>query len=151
MRGMYGLVLALAAGTAAAADDEVLAIRESDVPKLWTLKKGRSTADVFGELGYRAGCASFSYIIESNGKVSSIRVLRAWPDTQFGDMAAQLAKSRSYEPTRGNKNRQAIFTLGLITFTVPGYESEVGTHMKKKVDLDEVARACAVSELKVGG
>jgi TonB family protein len=146
------LSLALpAAADPAPVNDEVLAINPADVGKLWTLGRGDREAETFGDTGYRAGCASLSYIIESSGRVSSIKVLRAWPAVDFGNAAARMMKTWQFEPTRNNAQRQAIYTIHTFTFTTPSYEGEVGTHRKPKVDLEKVFESCAIKEVQLGG
>jgi TonB family protein len=92
-----------------------------------------------------------SFIVESNGRVSSIKVLRAWPAVDFGNAAERMMKTWQFEPTRGNPRRQAIYTIRTFTFTTPSYDNELGTHRKKKVDLEKVFESCAIKELQLGG
>lgn len=131
-------------------DDEVLAISPDDVPKLWTLVKKDPKIRLDNPSKYRAGCASFAYIIESNGKTNGVSVMRAWPDDDFGDAVARYVRRWRFEPTAANKSKQPIYTVQLYTLTLDGTDSELGSHIKPKVDTEELAKLCAVKSLHIG-
>lgn len=152
--GLVILTTLVAIGTARAVtpmpDDEVLAISPDDVPKLWTLVKKDPQIRLDNPSKYRAGCASFAYIIESNGKTNGVSVMRAWPDNEFGDAVARYVRRWRFEPTAANKAKQPIYTVQLYTLTLEGAEKELGSHIAPKVDTEELAKLCAVKSLHIG-
>jgi TonB family protein len=145
------LGLALGSLSAAADDDEVLAINPQDLPKLWTKTSGAREGEAFRGLKYRAGCAAVGFIVEPNGKLNDIKVLRAWPDAGFGDAAIDMYKSWRFEPTTMNKDRMAVYTIHTVIFQVPGAEKVLGSNRRARLDPDAIAARCAVDSVQFGG
>jgi hypothetical protein len=130
-------------------DDEVLAISASDVPKLWKLVRKDPQIRV-NQTKYRAGCASFGYIIESNGKTNGVSIMRAWPDPEFGDAVQKYVRRWRFEPTVNNPKKQAIYTVQLYTLIMEGTETDTGTHIPAKINEEELAKLCEVKSMHIG-
>ena len=145
------ILMALASGPARASEDEILAINAVDLPKLWTKTSGVSVGEALGRMKYRAGCAAVSYIVESTGVMSSIKVLRSWPDSGFGIATENMLKAWRFEPTAANRARQPVYTVELFLMTIPGAEMDTGSRIKKKIDPDAIAGYCAVESMQFGG
>lgn len=125
-----------------AADDDLIAVAYENLPKLWTRVAGSTTNTAAIMHTYRAGCARFSFVVEKNGEVSSFRVLGAWPESAYGDVAAKLVRFWRFEPTALNKQRLPVYTEHTLVWIEPGYERPLGTNTRAKVDRDGIAAQC---------
>jgi hypothetical protein len=145
------LIVALClAGRSLAQDDEILAIQAADLPKLWTKSRGDDEGEYYGRLKYRAGCATVSWIVESDGTISTIKVLKAWPNEQFGEVTSHMLREWRYEPTAGNPTRQAVYLVDTFISTIAQADRELGSNIKRTIDLKEIASHCAIRGVKFG-
>lgn len=144
------MLLIFGAGHACAQDDELLAVSEADLPALWTRSDGDLRGEIFLGSRYRAGCTSVSLVIEANGTISNVKVLRAWPDTEFGDMTTRMLRSWRYEPTALNADREAVFTTLTFVHRMPDAERRLGSNLPAQLDYAEIGANCVVEEMRFG-
>lgn len=124
-RGFLAIFLVLSAAPAATAQgasaaDEILVVSEQDLPKMWTYKRGISPpfdSSKLREHGH--ACVTLGYVIEPDGRPSTIRVLKADPSGVFDATAiAALGKVR-FKPGPANTSRTAVYS----TITYTGFRS----------------------------
>jgi TonB family protein len=101
---------------ATVAKDEVLVVAEQELPRLW--RYVRYPVPAFDRRQVREhgpACVTLGFVIERNGRPSTIRVLKASPPDVFNAAAiAALAKMR-YEPGPENEARTPVYST--ITYT----------------------------------
>src|SRR5688572_7392781 len=92
--------------------DEVLVIPQYDLPKMWKRvheEQLRFDTDKLREHGY--ACVSLGYVVEPDGHVSTIRVVKSRPPGVFDDAAiAALSKIR-FEPGPANAARTPVYSI----------------------------------------
>lgn len=144
-------ILALAssfvAPVAHAADDEIIAVDFTELPKLWKRVGGSNTGELLFPPKYRAGCARFSFIVESNGEVSTIKVLGSFPDFEFGEVARKMVKRWRYEATPLNKDRMPAYTEYNMVFVAPHADRVLGSNRREKIDKAAVANQCMLRSM----
>ncbi len=150
VRPLIAALVLLAGGGASAQSDEILAIQAEDLPKVWTRTRGDSEGEYYGRLKYRAGCATVSYIIESNGVTSTLKVLKAWPNEQFGEVTSDMLREWRFEPTAGNPRREAVYLVQTFTSAISQAGDELGSHLKRKIDPQQIANNCVIRGVKFG-
>lgn len=136
----------LLAPVARAADDDILAVDYKDLPKLWTQVSGTVRGESDFPLKYRGGCARFSFIVEKNGQVSTIKMISAFPGSDFADIATRMIKRWRFEPTALNKARTPAYTEQIVVFVQPGAEKVLGSNRRAKIDKDAIAQQCMHAE-----
>ena len=105
-----------AADTAASANTDVLVVAEHELPKLWKYARGR--APRFDEALLRKhghACVTLGYVIESNGRPSTIRVLKASPPAVFDASAIATVQHVRFKPGPANEARVPVYST--ITYT----------------------------------
>lgn len=107
---------AQAADTATAAGSDVLVVAEHELPKLWKYARGR--APRFDEALLRKhghACVMLGYVIESNGRPSTVRVLKASPPGVFDASAIATLQHVRFKPGPANEARVPVYST--ITYT----------------------------------
>lgn len=134
----------------AAADDELLAVSPDELPKIWRRVRGYDIADTTIASNWRAGCVAVSFIVERNGEPGEVRVLRAWPDTGFGDAVVRMIGTWRFEPTDLNPDRLAAYTVMNLVLSRGDARRRLGSHVPIAIDESEVAARCAVEGIELG-
>lgn len=140
-----------AAVAAAASDDDLLAVSPDELPKIWRRVRGYDIADTTIASNWRAGCVAVSFIVERNGEPGDVRVLRAWPDTGFGDAVVRMIRTWRFEATDLNADRVAAYTVMNIVMSRADSRRRLGSNVPVAIDESEVAVRCAVDGLELGG
>lgn len=151
MRRVVFVALALLlAGSAAAADDDLLAIAPDQLPKAWVLEKRNWVELIDAADAGRYGCAAVSFIIEPDGSTSGFKVLRGVPEGEFDAAAKRIVAGFHFEPGRLNAKKAAVFTYLTISFNGKG-ERTLGSNIREPVTVDSrLNRMCAVEGFDFG-
>lgn len=116
---LFALVLSattLQASNAAAAGTVVLVVAEQDLPKLWRYARGRAPG--FDEALLRQhghACVTLGYVIESDGRPSTVRVLKASPPEVFDAKAIATLNQVRFKLGPANEARVPVYST--ITYT----------------------------------
>jgi outer membrane biosynthesis protein TonB len=116
-------VFALLFSTAAFAQSE-------DAPKVvapeklagyWSLINASVEADVpiMARNISSPGCAAVSFVVEKDGRTSTIKVQRVVPDGDLSKVAYSMAKNMRFEPTVSNAGRSRVFSWLIFPFNLP--------------------------------
>lgn len=143
--------IAIVPQAAAGEDEEILAVSPDELPKIWRRVRGYDITDTTIASNWRAGCVAVSFIVERNGEPGDVRVLRAWPDTGFGDAVVRMLRTWRFEPTDLNADRLAAYTVMNIVLTRPDAQRRLGSKVPVAIDESSVAAQCAVDGIVVGG
>lgn len=148
---MLAGTIAIVPQAAAGEDEEILAVSPDELPKIWRRVRGYDITDTTIASNWRAGCVAVSFIVERNGEPGDVRVLRAWPDTGFGDAVVRMLRTWRFEPTDLNADRLAAYTVMNIVLTRPDAQRRLGSKVPVAIDESSVAAQCAVDGIVVGG
>lgn len=149
------LLMLFAAGLLAAgpltASDEVLSVSFENLPKVWKRVAGSDEGELRFPAKYRAGCARFSFIVESDGSVSSFKRLGTFPNFEFGDAAQAMVEGWRFEPTPLNAERLAAYTEHTVVFVAPSADRVIGSNRREKISPQAVANQCMFESLRRSG
>jgi TonB family protein len=148
---MLAGTIAIVPQAAAGEDEEILAVSPDELPKIWRRVRGYDITDTTIASNWRAGCVAVSFIVERNGEPGDVRVLRAWPDTGFGDAVVRMLRTWRFEPTDLNADRLAAYTVMNIVLIRPDAQRRLGSKVPVAIDESSVAAQCAVDGIVVGG
>lgn len=141
---LLALGLALARAAPAAGDDELWIVGPQHLDKVWTMDRDswKSAIDQTAVKALGAGCVAVSFVVETDGRTSGARVLRAKPDGVFDEVGKAIAASLRFAPTPANEAAEPVFTYLTITFR----GESGGTRIGKSIRVgDAVDRLCAVA------
>ncbi len=65
------------------------------------------------------GCATVSFVVESNGTTSTVKVQNVVPEGDLGKVAASVAAGMRFEPTAFNAGRKRVFSWLIFPFNLP--------------------------------
>lgn len=87
----------------------------------WTMLNSSVGADVpnNGKNMQQPGCATVSFVIESNGTTSNIKVQRVVPEGDLGKVAASVAQGLQFGATAFNAGKQRVFSWLIFPFNLP--------------------------------
>ncbi len=137
------IVLALAADpeppiTPTTRGDEVLVIPQAELPKMWKRMPAEPLRFDTGKLrehGY--ACVSLGYVIEADGRPSTVRVVKSRPRGVFdAEAIAALAKMR-FEPGPANAARTPVYSI-------MSYTQSWRSSGNAEKDVERVLARCAV-------
>jgi hypothetical protein len=138
---------------AAPADEELLSVTPSELSKLWTrdatnVEQGIGPKDIPRDA---IGCAAVGFIVEHDGRTSSVKLLRGEPAGLWTAVASKVVANLRYSPAPGNAGRQPVFTYLTVSFVGTGTQF-LGSHRAPRVRVDDVALnpACAVKGMEFG-
>jgi TonB family protein len=111
------IALALAAPPGAGivpetSSDEVLVIPQYDLPKMWKrVHEAQLRFDTarLREHGY--ACVSLGYVIEPDGRASTIRVVKSRPQGVFDEAAIEALSKIRFEPGPANEARAPVYSI----------------------------------------
>lgn len=131
-------------------EDELLAVSPDELPKIWRRVRGYDITDTTIASRWRAGCVAISFIVERNGEPGAVEVLRAWPDSGFGDAVIRMVRTWRFEPTELNAGRMPAYTVMNIVLSRPGERSRLGSRLPDTIDEASIAAHCAVEAIEIG-
>jgi len=65
-----------------------------------------------------SGCVEFSLVIDSNGKATSTKIIKAFPEGVFDIEASRAIKKWVWSPTVTNEDRKSVATTIQLDFVV---------------------------------
>ena len=138
---LFALVLSAttpqASGVAGTGTD-VLVVAEDELPKLWRYERGR--APRFDDALLRRhghACVTLGYVIESDGRPSTVRVLKASPPGVFDAKAIETLNHVRFKPGPANEARVAVYSTITYVSSRP-----MGGNARREAD--RVAARCAM-------
>jgi hypothetical protein len=131
-----------------AADDEILSVTFTELPKIWKRVAGTDEGELRFPAKYRAGCARFSFIVEADGTVSSFKRLGTFPNFEFADAAQGMVEGWRFEPTELNAERLPAYTEHTVVFVAPGADRVIGSNRREKISPQAVANQCMLDSLR---
>jgi len=130
---LIGLV---SAASAAAPEDEVIYLGDH-FREYWEVKKTQRPVYPQNLLKERAmGCALVGFIIETNGKVSTVEPLSAFPNGAFATAARNAVRKWRFKPTQANTDPFPTYALQNIVFRLEG------AGIKKAPPTEEINQIC---------
>jgi TonB family protein len=127
------LVLAVIAAVATA-EDELLLLEPADVTKLWTPVQEVLHLRESEPFRFDQGCAAVSFVIESDGRTSNVKVLRSVPHRSVGRLAREAVRRTRYEPSARNEARTPVFTYITVTFRPPTRQGSAAAGEQRILD-----------------
>ena len=118
--------------------DEVLVIPQYELPKMWKRVHEEPLRFDTGKLrehGY--ACVSLGYVVESDGRPSTIRVVKSRPPGVFDEAAIGALQKVRFEPGPANEARTPVYSI--MSYTAAWRSS--GNAAK---DHERVLAKCAV-------
>lgn len=140
-----------AGGSAATASDEVLSVAFENLPKVWKRVAGRDFGEFDFPAKYRAGCARFSFIVETDGTVSSFKLLGTFPNFEFGEAAREMVADWRFEPMPLNAERLPAYTEHTVVFVAPSADRVIGSNRREKISPQRVANQCMLASMREAG
>jgi hypothetical protein len=147
---LIALAILLVPASVRCAEDEVISVGYADLPKLWTQVRGNTRGDLVFPAKYRVGCARFSFIVEADGAVSTIKILGTFPDSEFGLVAERMLKQWRFEATALNAERTPAYTEHTMVWVAPGADRVLGSNRREKISPNRVANQCALASMRGG-
>jgi TonB family protein len=129
---------AFAADETATAGDDVLVVAEGELPKMWKYVRGRAPrfdAKLLREHGH--ACVTLGYVIEPDGRPSTIRVLKASPPEVFDATAIETLGKVRFKPGPSNDARVPVYS----TMTYTAFRNMGGNAAS---EADRTAAHCAM-------
>ncbi|MCK9537666.1 hypothetical protein [Dokdonella sp.] len=124
----HALILLLAAGcvSASATAQTMSGALPTVVPseKLadwWVMVNDSLQAEVpnFGRNIQTPGCATVSFVIEPDGRTSTIKLQKVAPEGDLGRIAMSVAANLRFAPTAFNAAHQRVFSWLIFPFNLP--------------------------------
>ncbi len=87
----------------------------------WVMDRASIEADApnYGKNLQGPGCAAVSFVVEKDGRTSSVKVQRVVPEGDLGKVAASAAASMRFDPTVSNSGRDRVFSWLIFPFNLP--------------------------------
>lgn len=87
----------------------------------WTMANGTIGANVpySGKNMDKPGCATVSFVIESNGTTSHFKVQKVVPPGDLGTVATSVAEGLRFNATPFNAGKQRVFSWLIFPFNLP--------------------------------
>lgn len=153
MRASALFVMLLLGAASAGAEEELLAVEPAELHKLWASPQGSVNVRIQGVPTFRAGYAAVSFVIEADGKTSSVKVLRSVPNRDVGALARDAVLKMRFEPTALNAARTPVFTHSTVSFDFSERDrnrKRLGTHINPRIDFEQLDQACLVRGIQFG-
>ena len=121
LRKMILLLACAAFASHAFAQMTPRSVKPEDLEKYWVLMKSsvQGDAPLGGKNMDEAGCAAVSFIVEGNGRASSITIEKVEPPGGLGELAKSIATHIEFEPTMSNAGRDRVFSSLIFPFNLP--------------------------------
>jgi outer membrane biosynthesis protein TonB len=84
------------------------------------------------------GCAAVSFVVESDGSTSTIKVQRVVPPGDLAKIAQSMAKNMRFEPTVSNAGRSRVFSWLIFPFNLP-QDAAGRTAVMQQCQIDKVS------------
>jgi hypothetical protein len=114
-------------------------IASEQLDKYWVMSNTSVDADVpnFGRNMNQPGCAAVSFVIEKDGKTSTIKVQRVVPEGDLGKVAKSVAAGLHFEATAHNAGKDRVFSWLIFPFNLPA-DPAARTAVMKQCVIDKL-------------
>jgi len=116
-------VLAMATSTVAVAQSDAppRVVAPDKLAGYWALVAASVEADVpiMARNISSPGCAAVSFVVEKDGRTSTIKVQRVVPAGDLAKVATSMASNMRFEPTVTNSGRDRVFSWLIFPFNAP--------------------------------
>jgi len=116
-------VLAMATSTVAVAQSDAppRVVVPDKLAGYWALVAASVEADVpiMARNISSPGCAAVSFVVEKDGRTSTIKVQRVVPAGDLAKVATSMASNMRFEPTVTNSGRDRVFSWLIFPFNAP--------------------------------
>ncbi len=102
-------------------DDGPKAVKPERLAHYWSLDNNSVVADVpnMARGIAQATCAAVSFIVESDGSTSNVKVQKVVPESQLRGIAESMGQHIRFNPTVDNMGRDRIFSWLIFPFNMP--------------------------------
>lgn len=109
------------------------AVSSEKLATYWTMLSSSVGADVpnNGQNMQQPGCATVSFVVESNGTTSNIKVQRVVPEGDLGKVAASVAQGLRFGASAFNAGKQRVFSWLIFPFNLPADHAAQTAIMQK--------------------
>lgn len=121
-------------------DDGPKAVKPERLAHYWTLDNNSVVADVpnMARGIAQATCAAVSFIVESDGSTSHVKVQKVQPESQLRGIAESMGQHIRFNPTVNNMGRDRIFSWLIFPFNLPSDPAR-RTELMQPCALDTIA------------
>lgn len=115
------LALACSAGAFAQSTLPPRVVPADKLAGYWVMDTSSVQADApnYGKNIQQPGCATVSFVVEKDGRTSTIKVQKVAPEGDLGKIAASAAAHLRFEPTVSNSGRDRVFSWLIFPFNLP--------------------------------
>lgn len=116
------------------------AVKPERLAHYWTLDNSSVEADVpnMARGIAQATCATVSFIVESDGRTSNVKVQKVEPESQLRGIAESMGQHIRFNPTVDNMGRDRIFSWLIFPFNMPSDPAR-RTAIMQPCSLDTIA------------
>lgn len=102
-------------------EDGPKAVKPERLAHYWALDNSSVVADVpnMARGIAQATCAAVSFIVESDGSTSNVKVQKVEPESQLRGIAESMGQHIRFTPTVANMGRDRIFSWLIFPFNMP--------------------------------
>ena len=121
-------------------EDGPKAVKPERLAYYWTLDNSSVEADVpnMARGIAQATCAAVSFIVESDGSTSHVKVQKVEPESQLRGIAQSMGQHIRFNPTVDNMGRDRIFSWLIFPFNMPSDPAR-RTAIMQPCSLDTIA------------
>ena len=134
-------VLAMATSTVAVAQSDAppRVVVPDKLAGYWALVAASVEADVpiMARNISSPGCAAVSFVVEKDGRTSTIKVQRVVPEGDLGKVAKSVAAGLRFEATAHNAGKDRVFSWLIFPFNLPA-DPAARTAVMKQCQIDKI-------------
>ena len=114
-------------------------IASEQLDRYWVMSNTSVDADVpnYGRNMNQPGCATVSFVVEKNGRTSTIKVQRVVPEGDLGKVAKSVAAGLTFVPTAHNAGKDRVFSWLIFPFNLPA-DPAARTAVMKQCQIDKI-------------
>ena len=135
LRPLAAVLLACVSATLLAQNTETTprVVPSEKLDAWWVMANTSLHADVpnLGRNVDAPGCATVSFVIEPDGRTSTIKVQRVEPDGDLGRVARSVASNLHFIPTAFNAARTRVFSWLIFPFNLPADKAAASAVMQQ--------------------
>lgn len=116
------------------------AVKPDRLAFYWSLDNSSVEADVPNTARGIAAptCAAVSFVVESDGSTSHVKVQKVVPESQLRGIAESMGKHIRFNPTTNNMGRDRVFSWLIFPFNMPA-DAERRTAIMQPCAIDSIA------------
>jgi outer membrane biosynthesis protein TonB len=137
----FALLALLGCGSALAqsTDTTPRVVAPEKLASYWTMIHSSIEADApnYGRNVQQPGCAAVSFVVEKDGRTSTLKLQRVVPEGDLGRIALSAASNMRFEPTVTNAGRDRVFSWLIFPFNLPA-DPAARTAVMQKCAIDKL-------------